>query len=257
LSWACSATASPPGALTISEPDEARRDALENEMPGVKVIADNDAAAADAATLVLAVKPQVMAKVCKAVRPVIETHRPLIVSIAAGTTSKDIDDWCGGGLAIVRAMPNQPALLGMGVTGIVGNERAGDAELDRAEAILGATGSVVRVDSEADIDVVTAVSGSGPAYFFLLIDTLAETGARLGLDASTARTLAVETARGAAEVARLSEDDMGELISRVRSPGGTTAAALDSLDAEDVRGIFERAVTAARDRATELAHSTG
>ncbi len=246
-----------PGALTVSEPDRARRAALENDLPGVNVTADNDAAAADGETLVLAVKPQIMADVCKALRPAIETHRPLIVSIAAGTTSKDIDDWCGGGLAVVRAMPNQPALLGMGVTGIVGNERAGDAELDRAEAILGATGSVVRVGSEADINVVTAVSGSGPAYFFLLIDVLAETGGRLGLDASTARTLAVETARGAAEVARRSEDDMKELISRVRSPGGTTAAALDSLDAADVRGIFDRAVTAARDRAAELAHSPG
>lgn len=241
--------------IVISEPDGSRRDALAAEMPGVTITASNEDALSRADTAVLAVKPQVLPDVCHGLAAAAQQHRPLVISIAAGTRGADIDAWLGGGLAVVRVMPNQPALLGLGVSGLVGNEQAGERELARAETILGATGTVVRVDSEAEIDAVTAVSGSGPAYFFLLIDMLATTGEKLGLDADAARTLAIETARGAAAVAREEGETMATLIARVRSPGGTTAAALDSLDASGVRDIFDRAVTAARDRAAELAGS--
>lgn len=243
------------GSIIISEPDSKRRDALAAEMPGVTMATSNKAALAGANTVVLAVKPQVLPAVCQELAESAQQHRPLVISIAAGTRGADIDAWLGGDLPVVRVMPNQPALLGLGVSGLVGNDRAGEAELARAEAILGATGTVVRVDSEAEIDAVTAVSGSGPAYFFLLIDMLAKTGEKLGLDPAAARTLAIETARGAAAVAREEEESMETLIARVRSPGGTTAAALDSLDASGVRDIFDRAVTAACDRAAELAGS--
>lgn len=239
--------------ILISEPDGDRRDALAAEMPGVTISAANEDTVAQAATVVLAVKPQVLPAVCQALARAAQQYRPLVISIAAGARIADIDAWLGGDLAVVRVMPNQPALLGLGVSGLVGNERTGEAELARAEAILGATGTVVRVASEAEIDAVTAVSGSGPAYFFLLIDMLATTGARLGLDPDAARILAVETARGAAAVAHGEKESMETLIARVRSPGGTTAAALDSLDASGVRDIFDRAVTAACDRAAELA----
>ena len=245
----------PAGSIRISEPDPERRDTPLHELGGVTLCNDNVAAITGAETLVLAVKPQVLPDVCREIAAAVQAEQPLVVSIAAGTRGANIDRWLGGSLAVVRAMPNQPALLGRGVAGIVGNERAGDAELARAEAILGATGSVVRVRSEADIDAVTAVSGSGPAYFFLLIDMLAAAGAGLGLDPGTAKTLAIETALGAAAIAKEEGASMGDLIARVRSPGGTTAAALDSLDSDGVRDIFERAVTAARDRATELAES--
>ncbi len=244
-----------PDGIAISEPNADRRDELASEMPGVAILASNEDALARADTVVLAVKPQVLPDVCRDLAETAQKRRPLVISIAAGTRGADIDAWLGGGLAVIRVMPNQPALLGLGVSGVVGNERAGDAELARAEAILGATGTVVRVNSEAEIDAVTAVSGSGPAYFFLLIDMLAESGAKLGLDPDAARVLAIETARGAAAVAHAESETMDALIARVRSPGGTTAAALDSLDASGVRDIFDRAVTAACDRAAELAGS--
>ncbi len=244
-----------PGNILISEPDAARRSALAAEMRGVTVLASNVAAAAAANTLILAVKPQVLQPVCEELAQTAQQNRPLVISIAAGTRIDAIQSWLGGNLAVVRVMPNQPALVGLGVAGIVGNDRAGDEELARAEAIMAATGKVVRVDSEAEIDAVTAVSGSGPAYFFLLIDMLATTGEKLGLGSEAAHTLAVETARGAAALAYEADESMGTLIARVRSPGGTTAAALESLDESGVRDIFERALTAARDRAAELAGS--
>lgn len=244
-----------PDTIAISEPNADRRAELAAEMPGVAISASNEDALARADTVVLAVKPQVLPDVCRGLAETAQRRRPLVISIAAGTRGADIDAWLGGGLAVIRVMPNQPALLGLGVSGVVGNDRAGDAELARAEAILGATGTVVRVKSESEIDAVTAVSGSGPAYFFLLIDMLAESGAKLGLDPDAARVLAIETARGAAAVAHAESETMDALIARVRSPGGTTAAALDSLDASGVRDIFDRAVTAACDRAAELAGS--
>ena len=241
--------------IRISEPDASRRDTLSAEMTGVSIVESNGDAVAGAETVVLAVKPQVLPTVCRDIAAVVQKQQPLIISIAAGTRGADINDWLGGDLAVVRVMPNQPALLGLGVSGMVGNDRAGEAQLSRAENIMRATGAVVRVAGEAEIDAVTAVSGSGPAYFFLLIDVLAAAGAKLGLDPAAAKTLAIETAVGAAAVAKAEDDSMDALITRVRSPGGTTAAALESLDAAGVRDIFERAVTAARDRAAELAES--
>ena len=243
----------PADRIMVSEPDAARRARLGAEMEGVTVSASNAEVAGRADTIVLAVKPQVIRAVCEDLAETVQASRPLVVSIAAGTRGTDIDSWLGGGLAVVRVMPNQPALLGLGVAGLTGNARAGDTELDRAERIMRATGTAVRVGSEAEIDAVTAVSGSGPAYFFLVIDMLAKTGTALGLDPDTALTLAIEPARGAAAVAREESESMEALIARVRSPGGTTAAALDSLDADGIRDIFERALEAARDRAAKLA----
>ncbi len=243
----------PAETLLISEPDADRRAILEEQLEGVRITASNLDVAEAVDTLVLAVKPQILPRVCPDLADAVQAHKPLVVSIAAGTRLDSIETWLGGDLAVVRVMPNQPALLGLGVSGLVGNPRAGDTELERAERVMAGAGKVVRVASETEIDAVTAVSGSGPAYFFLLIDMLAKTGSELGLDADTARTLAIETARGSAAVALSENEDMAVLIERVRSPGGTTAAALDSLDDAGVRGIFERALIAARDRAAELA----
>jgi len=243
------------GRIVVSEPSADRRRILESELGGVAITADNHDAAASAGTLLLAVKPQVLEPVCKELADTVQRHRPLVVSIAAGVRSDTIEAWLGGSLAVVRVMPNQPALLGLGVSGLFGNAAASATQLGTAEEIMAAAGRVVRVGSEEEIDAVTAISGSGPAYFFLLIDMLAATGQELGLDAKTAEILALETARGSAALALDSGEPMAELIARVRSPGGTTAAALDSLDRSEVRGIFERALTAARDRAAELADS--
>lgn len=247
------ASGAPAASLFIAEPSADARQALEDLLPGVTIGSDNATIASAADTVVLAVKPQILADVCRELASTIQSHRPLVVSIAAGVRADDIDAWLGGGLAVVRVMPNQPALLGLGVSGLYSNPRVGDAERARAADIMAAVGRVVHVASEPQIDAVTAVSGSGPAYFFLLIDALQATAEQLGIDENAARTLAIETARGAAELAARADAPMSELIARVRSPGGTTAAALDHLDAADVRAIFAAAITAARDRAIALA----
>lgn len=242
-----------PKLLSIAEPHKPQRDKLAESLQHVFVTADNSAVVARSSCLVLAVKPQILARVCQDLAASVQTVKPLIISIAAGPRIADIDTWLGGNNAIVRVMPNQPALLGKGVSGIFGNALTSDAQLSAAKQILSAVGPVIAVHSESDIDAVTAVSGSGPAYFYLLIDMIAKTGVELGLDADAATQLAVETALGAATLAKSSGDTMDELIARVRSPGGTTAAALDSLEDSGIRDIFIAALTAARDRATELA----
>ena len=240
--------------VMIAEPSPEQRQTLTQQFPDAQISAGNVDAANRATTVVLAVKPQVLPDVCAELITTIQTSRPLIVSIAAGVRSSDIDAWLGGDLAVVRVMPNQPALLRLGVTGLFANENTGAELKARASRILSAIGKVVEVPDEGDIDAVTAISGSGPAYFYLLIDMLIESGVKLGLDAGVARTLALETAVGAAALANDSDDEaMSTLIANVRSPGGTTAAALDSLEKDGVRDIFACALTAARDRAVELA----
>jgi pyrroline-5-carboxylate reductase len=243
----------PASNISIAEPSTAQRELLANQMPGVFVSADNDEVAIRATCVVLSVKPQIIASVCRQLSETVQSTRPLIISIAAGPRIADIDAWLGGGISIARVMPNQPALLQMGVSGLYANEATSPDQLAAARGIMSAVGPVVTVASEKDMDVVTAVSGSGPAYFYLLIDILANTAEQLGLDKNSARQLAVETAAGAATLAKASDDTMGDLIARVRSPGGTTSAALDSLEKNGVRDIFNAAVVAARDRATELA----
>lgn len=241
-----------PAAISIAEPLAYARERLAETFPGVQIGADNSTIAATANCIVLAVKPQVIGAVCRDLETTIQAHRPLIVTIAAGTLTGDVDNWLGGGLAVVRVMPNQPALLRLGVSGIYLNDRVEEAQRARATEIMSAVGKVVEVSDESDIDAITAVSGSGPAYFFLLIGALIDTAIALGLEPESARTLAVETARGAAALAASEDSSMDELIARVRSPGGTTAAALDSLEAADARGIFSAAIIAARDRSAEL-----
>ncbi len=242
-----------PAALVVSEPDEAVRDTLAEALPGARIVRANVDAAAAADCIVLAVKPQVLPDVCRELAATVQRARPLAVSIAAGVRCEDIERWLGGDLAVVRVMPNQPALLRRGVSGLYANERTTDDDRERATAIMRAVGDVVEVDSEAAIDAVTAVSGSGPAYFFLLIDMLRSSAIDLGLDESAARQLALGTATGAAALAAHADVDMPTLIARVRSPGGTTEAALDRLEAADVRAIFAAAINAARARAVELA----
>ncbi|NJS39676.1 MAG: hypothetical protein HC783_12420, partial [Rhodobacteraceae bacterium] len=150
-----------------------------------------------AQTLLFAVKPQILRSVCEGLREVVQQRKPLIMSIAAGARIDDIDAWLGGGLRVVRVMPNQPALIDQGISALYANARTDPAGRIMAEKIMSAVGEVVWMDSESRMDAVTAVSGTGPAYFYLLIDVMIETAIKLGIDPATARTLAVETARGA------------------------------------------------------------
>lgn len=239
--------------ILIAEPRPEQCQVLRQELYGAMVSDSNFVVAAEAETLLFAVKPQILKDVCRDLATTVKQHRPLIISIAAGPRIKDIDDWLGGGMRIVRVMPNQPALIDQGISALFANERTDDAGRDLAEKIMTAVGQVVWLDSESLMDAVTAVSGTGPAYFYLLIDVMIESAIDLGIDPEIARSLVVETARGATALASAEAESMSSLIERVRSPGGTTTAAFECLDAADVRGIFAKAIEAARDRATTLA----
>ncbi len=226
---------------------------LRREFYGVLVSEENARVAAEADILLFAVKPQILKAVCRELAPVVQRRAPLIVSIAAGPRIDDIEAWLGGGLCVVRVMPNQPALVDQGVSALIANARADARQRELAGRIMSAVGQVVWLEDEDLIDGVTATSGTGPAYFYLLIDILIEAAVDFGIDPGTARTLAVETARGAASLAAAEQESMKKLIGRVSSPGGTTMAAFESLEANRVRDIFGAAIVAARDRAVELA----
>lgn len=243
----------PPEQLLVADPDADRRDLLEHDLPGVSITADNSAVAAAADCVVLAVKPQLMRTVCESLADAAQKSRPLIISVAAGTHSRDIDNWLGAELAVVRVMPNQPAMLLQGASGLYANELTTLEQRDRAIEIVSAVGSVVHVHDEDEIDAVTAISGTGPAYFYFLIDMLIQSAEDFGLDAQAAHKLVMDTAKGSASLAAVSGETMQAMIQHVRSPGGTTAAAFEVFDEANVRDIFARAFRAARDRAVELA----
>jgi pyrroline-5-carboxylate reductase len=243
----------PAADLLVSEPAIEQRAVLARDLPGVVVEESTDAVARRAGTIVMAVKPQVMKHVCLDLAATVQDARPLVISVAAGVRSDDIDRWLGGGLAVVRVMPNQPALLRLGASGLFANERTDEEQRERAKRIMSAVGHVVTVASDSDIDSVTAISGTGPAYFYLLIDMMIKAAESMGLDAQAAQILTIETAKGAAAIADAEDETMQSLIERVRSPGGTTLAAFESLEGDHVRDIFARAFDAARHRAEILA----
>lgn len=249
-----------PHHVLISEPLAEHRDSLAKDLPGAVILERNEDAVRNAECIVLAVKPQILCDVCKPLATLVQQNKPLVISIAAGVRASDIETWLGGELPVVRVMPNQPALLRLGISGLYANEHTSKEQLRAATNIISTTGPVISVDSEEDIDTVTAVSGTGPAYFYLLVDMLVKVAVDLGLSYEAALALVLETARGAGEMAEQSGETMDSLISRVRSPGGTTAAAFDHLDGTDFRDIFSAAVVAARDRAVHLAdqaHESG
>ncbi|WP_172298377.1 pyrroline-5-carboxylate reductase [Pseudoruegeria sp. HB172150] len=206
------------------------------------------------AVILIAVKPQMMGEALPDIADY-GNGSTLFVSIAAGTTIDFFEDMLGAASPIVRAMPNTPAAVGRGITAIVGNGRVAPAQLDQAEALLAAVGQVLRVEDEAQMDAVTAVSGSGPAYVFHLIETMAAAGVAEGLPEDLAMRLAKATVAGAGALAEAAEEDPAQLRVNVTSPGGTTAAALGVLMEEETGfpGLLKRAVKAAADRSRELA----
>lgn len=242
--------------LLVAEPSEARRREIAPALAGAFLGADNDEVAGRADCIVLAVKPQVMKEVCTALAGTVQQRRPLVISVAAGTHSRDIETWLGGNLAVVRVMPNQPALLLRGASGLFANGRTSSQQRERAMEIVAAVGSVVTVDNEELIDAVTAISGSGPAYFYLLIDVMMQSAQEFGLDADAARKLVMDTAQGATALAATCGESMETMIRNVRSPGGTTAAAFDVFDAAGIRETLRRAFAAARQRSLELAQGS-
>ncbi len=239
--------------LFVGEPDARRRELLIRELTGAAVVSDNLAVAAACDVLVFAVKPQILGSVCRELKEAVQEKKPLVISIAAGPTIADLDGWLGGAVEIVRVMPNQPALIDQGISVLIANERAGEPERLTADRIMSAVGEVVWIEDESLMDAVTAISGTGPAYVYLLADMMIESAVGLGIEPDIAKKLVLATARGAAALAATEPESTAALIERVRSPGGTTTAALERLEAANVRAIFDAAIRAAKDRSNELA----
>lgn len=238
--------------IHVSEPNAELREALAADF-GVITHSLNSAAALDADTWVLAVKPQVMDEVLGELAAAAAAKAPLVISIAAGITHTRISVALGSAARVVRTMPNTPAMIGAGITGLYAGADVDAAERASVEALLASAGATVWIADETLMDAVTAVSGSGPAYFFLLIEALATAGTRQGLPPETAGTLAVHTALGAARMAAESAEAPALLRQRVTSPGGTTAAALDAFARGGFVELVDRAVDAATRRGRELA----
>lgn len=245
-----------PRSILVSEPDASRREDLAAR-DGVAVTADNADVAEHCETCVVAVKPQVMKAALEPLAPVLSRRRPLLLSIAAGIDLATLDALSGGRCPVVRAMPNTPAMVGRGAAALAANERTSTEQRERAESILGAVGITAWLDDEALMDVVTALSGSGPAYFFLVMDALCKAAERHGLDAAVARRLCTQTALGAATLAMDSEESLEQLRLNVTSPGGTTEQGVRALVDAGVESAFERAVDAAATRSRELSQPTG
>lgn len=237
--------------IRVAEPRVEAREALAREF-GVAVHADNAEAVAGADCVLLAVKPQVMRQVCESLAEPLRGTGALVISIAAGIRIAQLERMLGAGHAIVRCMPNTPALVGAGASGLCANRHVDDAQRALATRLLDAAGIVRWVDDEAQMDAVTALSGSGPAYFFLLVEAMEDAAVELGLPRDTARALAAQTCLGAGHMLADSDETAAELRKRVTSPHGTTAAALDVFEQGEFAALVGRALTAAEQRGAEM-----
>jgi pyrroline-5-carboxylate reductase len=246
----------PAGKIRVGEAVQARRIALADEL-GVLVSADNREIVDGADVVVLAVKPQDLALTVRPLAPVFARKPPLVLSIAAGIRVADIAAWCGEGVPVVRAMPNRPALNSAGATAIFAPAGLAHAQRQLAEDVLSAVGITVWVPDEESLDVVTALSGSGPAYFFLLAELMTDAAVKLGLPHASAQELAIQTLFGSGRMARDSDGDLARLRAEVTSKGGTTEAALRSFEAANLRGIVAAALEAATERGREMARAFG
>ena len=242
--------------IIAAEPDADKLKQLQQAF-NIHISTDNNQASVDSDVVVLAVKPQIMQSVCRDIASTVHNIKPLIISIAAGIRSTDINRWLGNDSALVRCMPNTPSLLQAGATGLYANAKVSPQQRNEAENILSSAGMTLWVNDEALLDAVTAVSGSGPAYFFLFIEAMQKAGESLGLDAHSARKLSLQTALGAARMATEGDDDPTTLRNKVTSKGGTTEAAIQYFQNHGFDSLVHNALTAARDRATELADILG
>jgi pyrroline-5-carboxylate reductase len=245
-----------PARIHVADPDPQQTERLAQRF-SVATTASNPEAINSADAIVLAVKPQIIKRVAGELAPIIAQRHPLVISIAAGIRETSLRYWLGQNAAIVRAMPNTPALVQSGATALYANPLVSNEQRNLAESLLRAVGLVIWVDDEAMMDTVTALSGSGPAYFFLLMEALTSAGNRLGLPEDTARLLTLQTAFGAAKMALESADDAAQLRHRVTSPGGTTERAINELQKSNFEGIVLQALQAATERSRELAIEFG
>ncbi len=219
----------------------------------ISIKQSNIEAVAAADIVVLAIKPQMLKSVAEEIKETVQKHQPLILSIAAGIREKSINQWLGGDIAIVRTMPNTPSLIQTGATALFANNKVDADQRNAAESIMRAVGLTLWVKEEGQMDAVTALSGSGPAYFFLFMEAMEASGKALGLEPEAARLLTLQTAFGATKMALESSEDCATLRQRVTSPGGTTAAALNTFEQGELRQLVDQAIKAAANRSEELA----
>ena len=242
--------------IVVADPSELQLQRLMRDY-GVRSAPDNASAVTGAEVVILAVKPQQMRVVALALSPHLAASKPLVISVAAGIPHAALARWFGAHIAVVRTMPNRPALNGFGATGLYAPPSVGAANRALAESIMAAVSATVWVEHESQMDTVTALSGSGPAYFFLFMEALEAAAHERGLPNEVAHKLTLETAFGAAQMARQSAESLAALREQVTSKGGTTAAAIEVLDAAGLRAIVAHAIAAADRRSAELAAEFG
>lgn len=242
--------------LLASDPDQEQRHAV-SEQFGITTLADNNDAVADADVVVLAVKPQIMHSVVSALAGSIKGKSKLIISIAAGIRLAALSEWLGEPAAVIRVMPNTAALIQAGAAALYANEHSSDAHKNTAEAMMRSVGTAIWLDAEEQMDTVTALSGSGPAYFFYFMEAMEKAAIGMGLSNDQANLLTIETALGAAKMALLSASDPAGLRKQVTSAGGTTEAALNTMIDGKLEQLIHDAMEAAKQRSIELSQSFG
>ncbi len=240
-----------PQQITVVEPNPEKR-AQAHDVHLVKTLASVTAKSLDRNYVFLCVKPQLMQAVCVELAAMVSNTDTIFISIAAGITTSQLREWLQTENCVVRCMPNTPALLGLGATGLYSNDELIDTEKNNITTIFSSIGISIWVEQESDIDTVTAVSGSGPAYFFRMIEAMQAVAVELGLDEENAGRLITQTALGAAQMAKDSALSVQQLRENVTSEGGTTAAALNSFDENNFDHIIRQAVQSARTRSIEL-----
>jgi pyrroline-5-carboxylate reductase len=245
-----------PRHILVSDPEHEKLATLAARF-GIRSAAGNPEAATRAEVLILAAKPQALRQVCEELRTTVQRQRPLVISIAAGVRECYLQQWLGGGLALVRTMPNTPAMIQSGATVLHADLGVSPQQCDLAESVMRAVGITCWVENETLLDAATALSGSGPAYFFLVMEALERAGTELGLDPETAHLLTIQTALGAARMAMESSESPAILRERVTSPGGTTERALRIFEEGGLQELFGRALVGARERSVELSQLLG
>lgn len=245
-----------PGQLTATDPDKGQREAIAKQFD-ISTLENNNDAVAKADVILLAVKPQVMHEVVSGMAEAIKGTSKLVISIAAGVRLGSIMQWLNDSAAVIRVMPNTPALIQAGAAALYANEHATDTQKNTAEAMMRSVGTAIWLDSEEQMDAVTALSGSGPAYFFYFMETMEKAAIEMGLSEEHARLLTIETAVGASKMALLSSSDPATLRKQVTSPGGTTEQALNTFIQGKMDELVKKAMEAAKQRSIELSQSFG
>ncbi len=240
-----------PAEIAVADPSTERLAALAKQY-AVRTQSDNHQALAEAEVLILAVKPQVMQQVCVSIASKVQERQPLIISVAAGLTAEQIEGWLGGNLAVVRVMPNTPAMVGAGMSGLWANERVNELQQQQAEQMFTAVGEVLVVNDQQQLHDITAISGSGPAYFYLFMEAMMEQAQAMGFDSRQAKRLVAQTALGAAQMV-MEHGKPGELKRNVMSPGGTTERAIKHFEEKGLPNLVAEAMLVCRERSIEMA----